>query len=52
MMIGQNLAKIYAKVYGNESKLTPKQHLKLMADILKLGNSYAHENLKVLKEHS
>lgn len=52
MMIGQNLAKIYAKVYGNESKLSPKQHLKLMADILKLGNSYAHENLKVLKEHS
>lgn len=52
MMIGQNLAKIYSKVHGNESQLTPKQHLAHMADILKLGKSYAHNELKYLKERS
>jgi len=52
MMVGQNLAKIYAKVHGNESQLTPKRHLIHTADILKLGKSYAHDELKFLKEHS
>ncbi len=52
MMIGQNLAKIYSKVHGNESQLTPKQHLAYTADILKLGKSYAHNELKCLKERS
>jgi GNAT superfamily N-acetyltransferase len=52
MMVGQNLSKIYAKVHGNESQLTPKQHLVHTADILKLGKSYAHDELKFLKERS
>lgn len=50
MLIGQSLAKIYAKVDGNESRLTPKQLLIYEADILKLGANYAHLKLKSFKE--
>lgn len=49
-MIGQNLAKIYAKVYGNERRLTPKQRLTYETDILKLGKSYAHAKVKSFHE--
>lgn len=49
-LIGQNCAKIYAKVNGNETLLSPKQRLIYEADIYKLGENYAHKKLKIFKE--
>lgn len=48
-LIGSNMAKIHAKIDGNEHHLSPAQLLIYKADILKLGKNYAREELRVLK---
>ncbi|MDD5159484.1 MAG: GNAT family N-acetyltransferase [Sulfuricurvum sp.] len=51
-LIGSNLAKINAKIDGNERHLSPTQSLIHKADILKLGKSYVRGELKIFKELS
>lgn len=48
-MIGHNLAKIFAKVDGNERHLSSAQALIHETDVLKLGKHYAYDQLQVLK---
>lgn len=48
-LIGSNLEKINAKIEGNEVLLTPAQILVYNADLVKLGNKYVREKLRILK---
>ena len=51
-LIGSNMAKINAKIEGNEHLLTSTQILIYDADILKLGKKYVREELRILKTDS
>lgn len=48
-LLGENLHKIYIKTNDNELNLSPAQNLVHKADIIKLGENYAHDQLQVLK---
>lgn len=48
-LLGPYLTKINGKIEGNEHHLSPKQFLLYEADILKLGNQYLREDLRIIK---
>lgn len=48
-LLGSNMTKIYAKIDDNERNLSPSQTLLYEKDIVKLGENYVLEQLRVLK---
>jgi len=49
-LIGDNIEKIYSKVHGNESHLSPERMILHNQDIDKLGESYLYDELQEIKE--
>lgn len=48
-LIGPNMTKIYAKIDGNEHRLSPERVLSYETDIAKLGKNYVLNQLHILK---